>query len=400
MKNHVKKLILIDQSDDHKKKILLSNKLLSRPYRAVNQSLKWKACQLRKRISNLFLRCHQDAAANLADIYHESIKIFIELKEYSIARELCYTLIQRFVDWSYRTNNISLKKFAFQFWINLIRIDRFAGCQQDAMTKLDILTLSYPLEILVGENKVLKQSLYESLYQDVAMYHSIMSQALLERIKLFFEMKKYNELLEYIHHKKICLTKTYSVLVQEACAITYANLGKIQEAYYMLEHHSHHLNSHGSRVLKLRECEMRISLEHDENVIHDIHIIYDTCLKIIHRKCSIDDVVFALHVIQMMKNLGINEEVLRLGYACLESAARLGDEQLKAESLIVLYRDANDEAKNIIEDLMIEHYHATQYVCAREKMLTVYQDLKYVENCRDNQEIELLYMDLLELRFT
>jgi hypothetical protein len=96
----------------------------------------------------------------------------------------------------------------------------------------------------------------------------------------------------------------------------------------------------------------------------------------------------------------MTEQTQKLLYFCLEAANRLGDELLIAECLVMLYElIADKNAKNILEDLMIKHYHHTQYVVARKKMLSCFQDLKYVENNSIHQEMLPLFEDLLHFNF-
>ena len=105
---------------------------------------------------------------------------------------------------------------------------------------------------------------------------------------------------------------------------------------------------------------------------------------------------FGLHTAYVLKRASLVEEASKLSYFCLDAAVRLQDELLKAESLVMLYDLIDDYAgKQIVENLMIEHYHDTQYLAARHLMLSTFEGLKHVEYSEDKESITALYDDLL-----
>lgn len=94
------------------------------------------------------------------------------------------------------------------------------------------------------------------------------------------------------------------------------------------------------------------------------------------------------------------EDAVRLAEYCHVLAVQAEDEPLQAESLIQLYQLIQDrERKQKIEDLMIIHYFNTRYAISREKMLSCYQDLKFVEHQYHHDELTSLFEDCLSAEY-
>lgn len=381
---------LVDQISP---KPLLCNKLISSQRYATNKSLTAWADEIKFLLNEIYCQGRKlKYATQLADVYNQAVRLFIALDNFKCARELCYTQIKTFVHWSVKSNFSQIKKYIFQPWINLIRMDRLDGNMYDAFNKLNA---------LANKNQCAIASSYESLSQDCNMYRMIMTKSILERIKLCFATHQYNEMLEFIHNKKICITQSYSIFIQEACAVIYANTGKINEAFSILNHQKINIHPTAERVLRLRECEMRVHLARDASVIKDMECLYQLACQLLNSNLvNINDIIFAIHTGRVLQILARIENTQKLLYFCLEAANRLGDELLIAECLVMLYELVKDQkAKNIIENLMIKHYHHTQYVVARKKMLSCFSDLKYVETNSINQEMIPLFEDLLYFDF-
>jgi hypothetical protein len=99
-----------------------------------------------------------------------------------------------------------------------------------------------------------------------------------------------------------------------------------------------------------------------------------------------------------MKLLNMTQRICKLAYFCLASAIDLEDELLKAESLALLHGLVmRADARQVIEDMMIEHYYHTQYDQARKMMLNSFIDLQHVEKKNKNLTITVLYEDILSL---
>jgi hypothetical protein len=204
---------------------------------------------------------------------------------------------------------------------------------------------------------------------------------------------QYQGLITFIENTKIM----HEYFIKEAQAIALANLGKKQEAFIVLSQDYAQGNRQRNPVLQLRELEMRVSLG-DQRAIDTLSFLHETswsCMSI--NIITIDNIVFMLHAAVVMRMAGLGE-CIPLAYFCLEAADKIGDEVLKAKSLILLHdwvEDIND--RKIIEDLMIEHYFTTQYKAVRVKMLNGFNGLKYVEKRYDYSEMMLLFEDVLAL---
>jgi hypothetical protein len=98
--------------------------------------------------------------------------------------------------------------------------------------------------------------------------------------------------------------------------------------------------------------------------------------------------------------LSMQDKAICLGRHCLQSAIMLNDEMLIADSLIELYSLYSDNKnKREIENIMITHYFNTQYELVRQKMLTCFEDLEYVEKNKNHDEMLYLFENLMDLNF-
>lgn len=371
---------------------ILQNQLISPQPNHLYKSISTWASELRCTLHDIHNKKHyQNTDVRIADVFNQSAVIFMGLEQYKHAREICYSQIKFFTHWSMQSNADHLLKYIFQPWIHLIQINRLEGNRYDAFDKLNALHLTHHTEMIIGENKILREKLYQALNQDSALYKCILNQALLERIKLSLEGQQYQELITFIENKKIL----HELFIKEAQAIAFANMGKSQNAFIILSQDYSNRNLQRNPVLYLRELEMRLSLG-DEHVVKTLDLQYETSWSFINiNTITIDQMIFMLHAAVIMQKAGLGQAI-KLAYFCLRAAIKIGDEVLKAKSLMLLHdwvEDIKDRKK--IEDLMIEHYFVTQYAGVREKMLYFFNELKHVEKRYDCSEATLLFEDLL-----
>jgi len=388
-----------DMSNVMTHKAFLKNKLLSPQDNVVRKSLEWWLNELRSAIRDGYLQGSKlNDAATVAEIFNHATLVFISLGNFKYAREICYSQIQRFIEWGNNSNNHQLLKYVFQPWINLVRIDRLEGSIYDAFDKLNILIPEKKKEVTLNDNTQLTKILYTAINQDVDMNQTIMAQSVLERINLYLYTKQYIELIQFVEKRQCNVINSSMLFCQEASAVAYANLGNIKKAVDLLTYKKLNPDPIVERILLLRFCELQIIMsDSNGNNFHDLDYLYQLSLNIINSQhVNSNDIIFLLHTAQIMLALNGKDKTITLVYYCLEASSKIGDEVLEAESLVLLYELVLDPvAKQRVEDLMITHYFNTQYVEARKIMLSGCPDLKYVEKKSDSNEIIALYNDLL-----
>lgn len=376
-----------DISNDTSHRIVLKSNLISWQEPQIQKSLTSWSADLNITLQMLYhQKEHSLCAAQVAEIFNQATWIFIASNHLKYAREICYSQIKYFI----QGNQL---KYVFTPWLNLIRIDRLSGNVCDAASKLQILTNIGLFDKIVGENKRLMYSLHQALCQDARLLEKIRSQSMAEKIKLYLMAQQYSEIITFLDSQQIS-----DVYAQEARMIAYANMGEIDEACNLLQNQWQRRRVNTHPVLALRKCELQImSASNNVNLSSDMDKLYQISLQLIMNTPPLPrQLGFALHLAHLMRLVNMNQDAIKLSYYCLEAAVELGDEVLKADSIILLYHLlADNEGRSIVEDFMVPLYFHTQYAIVREKLLACFEDLQYVEQQHTNTEMTLLYEDLI-----
>lgn len=380
----------------NRKKELLKNKLFHPQERILNRPILPWVRELRMSIQDLFTQSKKSMRAEcVAEIYNHAALIFHSLGNSKYARDACYSQIQLFIHWSKQKHDAHYLQPVFETWINLSRIDRLEGNVNDALNKLDVIDFT-PSKTASAGDKLFSQFVHKAM-DNVDIRRRVMRYSLLERIKACLHAKRYDELIKFIEHKQDSDLYLPQTMVQEALIIALANTGKINQALDLLKQAKLYADCQLKPIFDLREYEIRAVLTHEFVGSHGLGFLHRLSLDLLKAKTmSGHDILFSLHTAYVMKITGLLEEAIKLIYFCLEASESVEDDLLKAQSLVMLYDFISDpEGKNIIENLMIEHYFETQYVLARKKMLASFYDLKYVEHKVNMDEVTALYEDLL-----
>lgn len=386
-----------DISNDIEQPEVLQNQLISLQSYWPNKSLTDWAGELKNSIEEVHYQpCKSKFSAHIAEIFDNAIRIFMALENYIYARELAYSQIQLFTNWSKKIGVTDLLKYVFNPWMQLIRINRLEGNIYDAFEKLNALNLAES-KIVMGENKFLTQSLYQSLQQDFIMLNEVQTQSVLERIKLCFESRQYAKLITYIEDRLTYFIDVPEIIIQEAKIIAYANVGKIHDALKIIMKNKSHPHRGKDMIFTLREYELQLAAGLSPYRSNTLDLIEEWACQLVKTpSLTINNIIFILQAVRVMKMAGEAEKCMPLIYSCLEAEIVKNDEVLKADCLICLYDLALDaDKKKMVEDLMITHYFNTQYVSARKKMLHAFKDLKYVENKYNHDNMTSLFEDLL-----
>jgi tetratricopeptide (TPR) repeat protein len=376
----------------------LKNALLLPQNRIIQKPLvKWTS-ELRSRIQHICSRSsYLTSVKEIAAIFHEAVTLFMYLNQFKYAREICYSQIHMFINWSNRVGEHQLLKHVFQPWIHLIHIDRMEGNYNDAFNKLNVLSKNNKSHILLNENKLWIKLLLHIFHQHDEVHDSLIKQSLFARIQLYFDTSNYAGLIRYIDTQQDEAKDSNKIMMLEAKAIALANTGRLEDSLRLLAHAQSHTESIANYIFSLRECEIRMSLTGRQHFSTELRSLSNALLPFLHtEKNKADHVLIGLYVADVMAATGMQEDAVKLIYFCLEASHQMNDELLKTECLMKLYQLIVDpEGKKIIENLLIEHYYHTQYTVARRKMRDCFHDLKYVENKYHHDDITPLFEDLL-----
>jgi tetratricopeptide (TPR) repeat protein len=393
-RNDIYKLI----ATDARPKDVIKNKMIHPEDRIVRRPLSGWASELASMLREIAaVRHKQKYAAKIAEIYNNSALIFLSLGDIKSARELCYSQIQLFITSSHVLKLVDHVKFVIQPWINLSRIDRLEGDLPAAIKKLELLNLHDKAEVVLGNSRVLSDSLKKALSADEEMNQIVKTCCLFEPIKAYMYEKKYHDMRQFIEIKQTSILRSHQAYLQEAMIVALVNTGRIKDAVDVLCQAL--VSSHPGvmHVFKLREAEIKGVVSPTNECDDDVEPLYKLSKRLLEAKyINVNDILFALHTVHVMVLHQRQQDAAKLAYFCLQAAYSLNDELLIAESLSVLFKLAERvEVRKVIENLMIEHYFKTQYVSAKEMMLKTFADLKYVECQNDMLSMTALYEELL-----
>lgn len=383
------------------KKDLLKNKLLFPEDRIVRKPInKWvdELLTATKEIVNL---PRQTAcAAKIAEIFNNASFIYYCINEVMMARELCYTQIQLFIDWSRHSNDQALLKYIFQPWINLCRLDREERSYQSVIDKMTLLNIIDKSEIVIGNNRIYTHALRSVLDIDSDVKAVVDTCKLLEPIKAYLQAKKYSQVIQFIENNRNNVNKMQNAILQEASAIALANTGNIRESLALLTHAKNHFNPALMHIFQLRECEIKQKIGGVNNLRYDLRALSSIALTSISTQyININDIIFGLHTADIMKSAGLKKEAIELSYFCLVAADKINDALLKTESLVLLYElMQKSKGKKLIEKLMTEHYESTSYVSARKRMLNIFPELNMIDTHNHEIQINSLFHELSHLQ--
>lgn len=333
-------------------------------------------------------------ANQIATVFNEAVFIFMSHNYHKQARDICYSQIKMFIDWSDKTDHCQFLQYAFQPWFNLIRIDRLTENEEDAFKKLDILTIIHGSKCRLDEKKYW----FHILQKDFDLYLHVLTQSVRERIHLYLHGHYYDELLHFINSKNQGADILLTWIQQEALAIALANQEQFEKAEHcLIQAKMNTASSVAAYIFYLRECELRIfSLKKNRRYDETKYLFQASVTFLENHKMSADHLYIGLQAVTLLITLNRRKEAAKLAYFCLKGAYYIDDDILKTECLVTLYNLIPEvEGKRLIENLMIEHYYHTQYFFARQKMLDSFHDLKYVENKYPDDEITPLFEHLL-----
>jgi|GEM_PF-3224835 hypothetical protein len=372
--------------------------LLSLPEYVYPASLSQQARDLRVSLDHVAVQAEKSRqAALIAQLFQHSILLFIACGNMKYAREICYSLIQGFIKWSNRIGNFHLLKYVFQAWINLIKIDRLDGNFYDAFNKLNILQ---PVNCLVqtrGENNLLMALLYDALNQDAEIKQAVMKQCFIERIRLCLITSQFAELHRLTEARLENTAWVHAPFCKEARVISLTRMGRTDEALHLLIYSKKfNYDLTVQRIFQLRKCEIYLYCDRtipSADFAFLQHLVMNSISK---RGVQAVDIIIAINAARIMHASGMIEDAIRLANFCLDASTQLVDDVLKADSLSLLHGIDNDSgSRRVIEDLMVMHYYETQFYLARQKLLSSFPDLKYVEHSHKKDEFTPLFEDLL-----
>jgi len=376
-------------------KEILKNILLFSESRIINKPILPWANELIASLGDLMTqRDKRGNAASIAKIYNQAAHIFLALDDIRSARELCYSQIQLFIGWSQKSGNYALLKHIVEPWVNLSCMDRLEGNSGDAFNKLALLSIQD--ESPMREGHPLKQLLRDIIKADENIHHFVKSACLLEPVKYYLIHKQYEALITFVEAKQETESMEYDLPLQEALIVSLANTGKMNRAFDLLNHCRSSYSRSASAVFVLRECEMNVYL--NKPVFAELQALYKRAFRSFHLGyLNTAKILHAMHTAHVIHQAGLSEMAAKLGYCCVEAAERINDECLKAESLVLLYELIDQtEGRQIVEDLMIEHYFTTRYAAARKHMINVFPDLRHVESRREEVDaLPALFEELL-----
>lgn len=322
----------------------------------------------------------------LAHIFTDAIMIFMALDKFQHAREVCYAQIQLFIHLGRTTRK--LLKYTFTPWLNLIRIDRLTKNYHAALNKINALNLASGAGILTGENRFLTRALQDALILDPISLSEMKTASVTEFIKMNFIMKRYHELIQFIHYQHN-ESGIHKPILYEAKLIALMNSGRNIDARQYLEMLKPILHGKNIYLFKLRACEMGYA---DAN---DLYLFACESLNI--SNINVHDVIYVLHVVRLLVKAGSLTNGYVLASLALKAAQVLQDDWLITEAMLALYQLADKNERHEIEYSLIKHYFHTQYVAARNKMLQHYPNLKYVERQDCQVQAISLYEKLLTI---
>lgn len=377
-------------------KPLLRNTLLFPEDRIVRKPINQWINELSKEISEL---THQSlslsCAEQVAEIFNNAALIYFSIDDISLARELCYTQIQLFIDYSRKTNDQAYLKYVFQPWMNLSRLDRLEKNYDSMKDKLKIFNQININEVVIGNNKLVTPILLSALDQDQNIKSVVETCRLLEPLKGYLEAKQYKQAIQFIEDNKKHSSRSHYALLQEGMIVSVANIGEVDTAFDLLEQ-ARQLSPATKHIFKLRECEIKYGL----GIVNQRQELRSLCKMAIGavtaKYININDIEYGLNLVELLKNSGLKTEAIELVYFCLVAADKLNDQVLKSDALISLYvMMRKTKGKKLVEQLMIDHYEKTQYVISRQKMLSSFPGLKERNNGNHVWQYQKLYEQLI-----
>ena len=336
-------------------------------------------------------------AARIADIFNHAALILFSIGDVKSAQDLCYTLIHLFITLS-DDADFMLAKHVFVPWLNLCRIDRLGGNDQQAWQRLNVLGVieqnDYHIDFPYDNPSTLLSRL-ASL--DDATYLRIKFSCILECIKILLHRRDYAALMRFGEHGVVYDEKEFCGIFYESLAIALANMNEFKQAKDCLDYASLTNTPASASIFNLRTCELMA--REDEVVYASVPIQNLTAASmVLLQACpvSVNDVHYALHAVYVLNLYGLRDEAAKLGFYCLKAAVSLRDEVLKAQSLVTLYNLLlGGDGQPLIEAMLVNHYHESQYIDARQLMQNCFTDLKHVESNTNISAMRSLYENLL-----
>lgn len=330
-------------------------------------SIEKRLYHLRQRIH----RCHQQRASDkqVMRVYLEAASIMLDCHRYKEARDICYSLLQCLTSRYSSTHSETLLALQKVAWLQLVKIDRVEGNYLDAFQKI----------------KIVKSTCDDNNLYDVFV----------ESIKLRFSTSQFSAVSDEIECHSPHFIEAHQAVIAEALAISYIRQQASGQASHVLTLAESAATGIEKLILNWRLSE---AIHQSRQAIRDPLMTMSTTMLVMldSRNTPSQELNFALYLSQWLRLLGEDALACRLLYAVLKRADYTGDELLKAKSLARLYDIVNTaEAKRIIEDVMIHLYHHTHYLSARQIMLSVYEELKFVEVKNQPYYLDLLIDELV-----
>lgn len=371
-----------------------------RPRQACRPLSEWSE-SLRRELGNIYVRPRTRAWIEKAlDMLNQAVSVFIFSGQNKRARDVCYTQIHMLLMWSQQPGFCDLLRHAFKPWINLMIIDRREGRLLDAFEKSTVFVRKGQYGAM-HQHGLSRKLMEEALYEDKNLLYSVLLNASLETINLFFQLENYHELMGYLDTLDALLTGMNHLCIPEARYVAYVKLGFTDRASELMRREIRNHPATTGMVLKLRDCEQRLLMGQGGSLLPDIQHLYYLAWERVSvesgRYCHMD---FVLHTARVTGMAGQVEEAVKLAEYSYFLATQIENEFMQADCLVLLYQLANNsERKRQIEDMMIMHYFNTHYTVSREILLDCCQGLKFVEFREHHDELAALFSDCMAVEY-
>lgn len=329
---------------------------------------------IEKRVDQLRQRIHRSqqyrlSAKHIVKIYLEAAEIMLDCQRYKDSRDICYTLIQCLANRTANENAELILQLEILTWLQLVKIDRIEKNYCDAFQKIKLINARCDTTQLL--------------------------EVTLETIKLMFATMQFASVIEMLENRINKHFTTNQIVLAEALAISYTMQHNKQKAQQIFNQITAPITAFDKMILDWRKFEIspHSTQSMSAHLMVNCHALHEL-LKM--RSLSYKHLYFALHLAQWLHAFGDHLHACRLLYAVLEHADYIADEKLKTHSLVRLYSWIHEvDARQIVEDMLIHHFHHTHYFIEQQLMLATYHELKFVEVKKSPYSLDLLLDDLV-----
>lgn len=364
----------------------LSRQLLTySPEKIMTKPLLIWAAELSAMLENIEKQRGDKACLSfIANIYQQAVLILSYAANPKAARELCYAQIQLFLNWQQRFTDIEWSNYLFQPWMYLARLDSQQDLFQDANNKLASLN-----------SQQMNLSLGEFLHDQGLSWH-LKNKITYEWLQLHLKHHQYLPLIQAIQQFNLEASSSHNAMLYEALLIAFANVNDQEQALSVYHQGSLNISRKYQPIFELRAAEL--SLAHGQDARFRLYRLHTWSLKRLASGKNLKrDILFGLSLSKALQKSGCLQDAAKLAYFCLEAAQNLGNDIIKTDCLISLYYLIHEpEGRALIQDLLDQHYQATDYLSERQKMQT-YCRMLSCESAQFDDRINFLYEKLLAL---